>query len=96
MSHRRLPRARGTVIMCDGCGLESFTGQVVIAYHRAWLLRDCGWARGALRATKHHSGTTGNDLCPACGAHDRASMERRRKRKIAAVRAVRQRKGATP
>lgn len=78
MSHRRLPRARGTVIRCDGCGSESVTGCVVIAYHRAWLRAEQGWGRGRLRPTKHHPGTTGQDLCPTCLEQDAAAVGRRR------------------
>lgn len=82
MSHRRLPRARGTVIRCDGCGLESSTGQVIIALHRAWLYTTRGWGRGRLRATRQADserarGTTGKDLCPACLAQDIAALWRR-------------------
>lgn len=89
MSHRRLPRGRGTIIACDLCWNESQTGQVVVYLHRRWLRAKCGWWRGALRPTKHHPGTTGMDLCPACLAQDQASLERRRGIRIRDVRARR-------
>lgn len=98
MSHRRLPDARGTVIRCDGegCGVESITGQTVLAFHRWWLRNHAGWSRGQVRATRTGEGTAGDDLCPACTERDRAPAERRRKHKISAVRARRQRQGAQP
>lgn len=84
MSHRRLPRASGTVIRCDGCGVESITGQVVIAHHRAWLYAREGWGAGQLRATRQADperagGTAGKDLCPTCLARDIAAVWRRAK-----------------
>lgn len=80
MSWRRLPRACGTVVTCDGegCGVESVTGQVVAALHRQWL-RSKGWGRGSLRPTKHGPGTTGDDLCPSCLERDRAAARLRMK-----------------
>lgn len=79
MSHRRIPRARGTIIRCDGCNHESWSGQMIIDHHRAWLRESCGWGRGQLRPTKHDPGTTGQDLCPRCLAWDQAAVERRRR-----------------
>lgn len=96
MSNRRLPSGRGTIIACDLCWNESQTGQVVVYLHRRWLRAKQGWGRGALRPTKHHPGTTGYDLCPACLVEDQASVERRRGIRIREVRARRAARGAAP
>lgn len=96
MSHRRLPNAMGTVVRCDGCGAESITGQIVVTHHRWWLRTYAGWGRGQLRPTGHDQGTTGKDFCPTCAERDHASAERRRRPRITAVRARRQRMGAQP
>ena len=79
MSHRRLPRASGTIIRCDGegCGIVSTTGQTIVALHRAWLFATQGWGRGQLRPTKHGAGTQRKDLCPTCLARDVAAVWRR-------------------
>lgn len=79
MSHRRLPRAQGTVIRCDGegCRAESTTGQVQARLHRFWLYQTQGWGAGQLRPTKHGAGTFGKDLCPSCLARDVAAVWRR-------------------
>lgn len=77
MSHRRLPRASGTVIRCDGCGVESVTGQVVITHHRAWLIAREGWGMGGLHPTKHDRGSRRKLLCPACLVRDTAAVWRR-------------------
>lgn len=84
MSYRRLPRAQGTAIRCDGegCTVESITGQVIAALHRAWLYATQGWGRGQLRATRQADpersrGTAGLDLCPSCLARDTAAVWRR-------------------
>jgi len=86
VSHRRLPRGQGTAIRCDGegCGVESTTGQVIAALHRAWLYATQGWGRGQLRATRQADperagGTAGKDLCPSCLARDVAAVWRRAK-----------------
>lgn len=79
MSHRRLPNAQGTAIRCDGegCTVESTTGQVVIAHHRAWLISRAGWGMGGLRPTKHGAGTQRKLLCPTCLERDIAAVWRR-------------------
>jgi hypothetical protein len=79
VSHHRLPNAQGTVIRCDGegCTVESITGQVIIAHHRAWLIAREGWGMGGLRATKHGAGTQRKLLCPSCLAIDAAAVWRR-------------------
>lgn len=81
MSHRRLPRAQGTVIRCDGegCTVESIAGLVVIASHRAWLYLTQGWGKGQLRPTKHDPGSQRKDLCPTCLERDVAAVWRRAK-----------------
>lgn len=79
MSWRRVPNGCGTIIACDGegCAVTSQTGQIHPRLHRHWLRSKQGWGRGALRATKHGSGTVGDDLCPACLERDRAAVARR-------------------